>query len=170
MVPSNLARGLQQKHVHCIKQNCTYFQSTSSLHKFALMIRTVFSGGSSVQIWAIFLYWWESFSFLVIRGTGPLVSAFVLARTVLAGNHARKLLSGTAAAHLPMIVATAEALLLCILLLEAAQLSAIDSASSRLPLVSLNVFAMLCSCSTSHHRTRAPSPRTEVGSLRTKKN
>lgn len=69
MVPSNLMRGLQQKHIHCIKQNCTYFQSTSSLHKFALMIRTVFSGGSSVQIWAIFLYYWESFSFLVIRGT-----------------------------------------------------------------------------------------------------
>lgn len=83
---------------------------------------------------------------------GPLVSAFLLARTVLVCNHALKLLSG-AATHLSQIVATAEALLLCILLLEVAQLLAIDSASSRLPLVSLNVFAMLCSCSTSHHRT-----------------
>lgn len=167
MVPSNLTRGLQQKHIHCIKQNCTYFQSTSSLHKFALMIKTMFSGGSSVQIWTIFFVLMKVF--LSSLSEGHLVSAFVLTRTVLVCNHARKLLLG-AATHLSLIVAMAEALLLCILLLEVAQLLAIDSASSCLPLVSPNVFATLCSCSTSHHRTGAPSPRTEVGSLRTKKN
>lgn len=66
-----------------------------------------------------------------------------LAGTDYVCNHALQLLSATHPVQCRLR-------LLCILLLAVAQLG---SASSRLPLVSLNVLTMLFSCSTSHHRT-----------------
>lgn len=72
-----------------------------------------------------------------------------LARTDHVCNYALPTSFGHSYALSP-IQATDEASLLCILLLAVAQLG---SASSCLPLVSFDVLATLCSCSTSHHRT-----------------